>query len=119
MIVCSRCKASKVQLPQQPMGGKLGPRLFSGSLLVPVGDVLAAARSSDETDPTIVSQVVPGPVYQHQHPVTEADEPYQVHWQVGRSDQHYDALASHLAGAAPSVPGFQFALDHYATAQFL
>ena len=24
MIVCSRCKASKEQLPQQPMGGKQG-----------------------------------------------------------------------------------------------
>lgn len=31
MIVCSRCKASKEQLPRQPMGGKLGESILEST----------------------------------------------------------------------------------------
>ncbi len=49
MIARSRCKPSKEQLPQQPMGD--AGHGLSWSLLIPVGDVPAAARSSESDGP--------------------------------------------------------------------
>ncbi len=50
MIACSRCKPSKEQLPQRPMGGKLVLRLANTSESIRAVARLVGRQGTSETE---------------------------------------------------------------------